>query len=500
MEKILIKNGLDAESVCEAGCFTSCITFGRAFEALRADLQKDLKMLQREIGFKYVRFHGIFHDDMAIYGEDEDGRPRYYFQYFDKLFDFLLSIGLTPIVELSFMPSELATKKATVFWWKANGCPPTSYKKWGDLVRATVEHAVGRYGLDEVLAWRFEVWNEPNLKSFFSGTKEEYFRLYEESARAVKSVDPRLKVGGPSISGADFREDFVFLRAFLDFVESSSLPLDFITAHPYPTYWPLDSEGVKRMGYMEKNALQRQVGELRKVVDASRFRGVEIHLTEWNSSPSPRDLVHDTAFMAPFIIYNLVSTVSCYDSIGFWTASDIFEENGPGKSQFHGGFGLTNTLGIRKPSYHAYRFLSRMKGRIVYRSDKALVVEDGKVMHALFWNYCHYEEEFQDGDRRALTATCRDVFEKRNEDFLLDIDGLEAVECLLLGPSHGSVFDLWTERGAKEDLSPSEAEELSSLAEPARVPFSPGFTLGPHEVLYVEFSSGLSTSRMPSEA
>ena len=179
---------------------------------------------------------------------------------------------------------------------------------------------------------------------------------------------------------------------------------------------------------------------------------------------------------------------------------DIFEENGPGKSQFHGGFGLTNTLGIRKPSYHAYRFLSRMKGRIVYRSDKALVVEDGKVMHALFWNYCHYEEEFQDGDRRALTATCRDVFEKRNEDFLLDIDGLEAVECLLLGPSHGSVFDLWTERGAKEDLSPSEAEELSSLAEPARVPFSPGFTLGPHEVLYVEFSSGLSTSRMPSEA
>lgn len=172
---------------------------GRAAEALRFDWQEQLTLVQGEIGFRYVRFHGLFHDDMFVYREVE-GEVRPYFQYVDTVFDRLLEQGIRPFVELGFAPGALAREKATVFWWGAHGSPPTDLRKWHELVRLTVEHWVARYGLDEVLTWYFEVWNEPNLGPFFRGTKAEYFELYRASAHAVKGVDPRLRVGGPATS------------------------------------------------------------------------------------------------------------------------------------------------------------------------------------------------------------------------------------------------------------------------------------------------------------
>lgn len=120
--------------------FKKCIAFGRATEGLRADFQEQMRELQQDIGFEYVRFHGIFHDDMAVYDEDENGNPVYWFGYVDKLIDFLLSVHIRPFLELAFMPIQLATVPNTTFWWKANGCPPTDYQKWHDLVRATILH------------------------------------------------------------------------------------------------------------------------------------------------------------------------------------------------------------------------------------------------------------------------------------------------------------------------------------------------------------------------
>ena len=231
--------------------YQKCITFGRANEGLRADFQKQLIEMQKDIGFEYVRFHGIFHDDMAVYKEIDD-KPQLWFGYIDKLFDFLLDNRLKPLLELGFIPTELATVPNTVFWWKANGCPPNDYDKWHFLVKGTVEHLVERYGLEEVKTWYFEVWNEPNLGSFWRGTQEQYFKLYEVSVDAVKSVCKDLRIGGPSTSGADFRENLGYLKAFIQFCEEKNLLVDFFTAHPYPTYWPLDVDGNEQMGYMKK--------------------------------------------------------------------------------------------------------------------------------------------------------------------------------------------------------------------------------------------------------
>ena len=191
-----------------------CVGAGRANEGLRADWQRQLAEVRRECGFRYLRFHGLLCDDMGVYRIERDGREVYNWQYIDELFDAMLGLGVRPFVELGFMPSAMASGPHTIFWWRGNVTPPREPAKWAALVRALVAHWTERYGEAEVAQWYFEVWNEPNLAGFWLGDKggrndadfdvfarSEYFKLYEVTARAVKAVSPRYRVGGPATAG-----------------------------------------------------------------------------------------------------------------------------------------------------------------------------------------------------------------------------------------------------------------------------------------------------------
>lgn len=471
-----------------SGYYKKCITFGRAREGLMADFRRQLTEMQKEIGFQYVRFHGLFHDDMAVYSE-KDGSPVLWFGYVDSLFDFLLENNLKPFVELGFMPSQIASKKDTVFWWHANGCPPTDYEKWNFLIKETVKHFIERYGYDEVRTWYFEVWNEPNLSSFWSGSKEEYFRLYDETVNTMKNLNSNLRVGGPSVSGADFREDLTFFKDFIEFCRRKKLPVDFFTAHPYPTYWPLDTSGNEQMGYMSKDKCSEFLNNIRKIVNESVYSDAEIHLTEWNSSPSPRDYVHDMPFEAPFILYNISQNFGKVDSLAYWAFTDIFEENGPGEQPFHGGFGLINAQGIKKPSYWAYWMLSRLGREILEIAYDHIIAKDNGSYQVIIWNYCYYTNDFAKGDRSRLTLLDRDgVFNESNRriKFSLPITGeYEMTEYIL--DKDTSAFHNWLAEGAPQYPSKEETEKLKARSVPKmRVSKITGFdidtVLAPHEV------------------
>lgn len=164
------------------------ITVGRAYELLRADLLDHLRLVQRVVGYRYCRFHGVFHDDMDVVRRDAGGKLFFQWHHVDKVYDALLALGLKPFVELNPMPAALASGTQTIFAWKMNVTLPREYDEWAQLVRAFTEHLIERYGLDEVATWYFEVWNEPNLSGFWSGTQEDYWRLYDVSARTLKSV------------------------------------------------------------------------------------------------------------------------------------------------------------------------------------------------------------------------------------------------------------------------------------------------------------------------
>ncbi len=156
--------------------------------ALRADWRAQLQLAHQELGFEYVRFHGLLCDDVGTLTIQND-KPVYSFFNADSVIDFLLSIGMKPFIELSFMPEGLASGHKTVFHYRGNVTPPTNYKDWDHFIRKLIDHWAKRYGSKEVREWYFEVWNEPNLKAFWTGTKKDYFQLYEHTAAAIKNVD-----------------------------------------------------------------------------------------------------------------------------------------------------------------------------------------------------------------------------------------------------------------------------------------------------------------------
>jgi xylan 1,4-beta-xylosidase len=331
-----------------------CVGSCHAATALREDWRKQLIQCHEEFGFEYVRFHGLLDDDMSVCLKNEKGVLEYSFFNVDSIFDFLLDIGMKPFIELSFMPTALASSPKTVMHYRANITPPKSWDEWGNLIEALAGHLEERYGSDEVRKWFFEVWNEPNLPDFFwAGTMEDYFKLYEYAARAVKKVDGQLKVGGPATAIDEWIPE---LRAYC---ELHGVPLDFISTHHYPT------DSAFGLGLDMEEQMARQVrGNLRGRVQRAREESgtLPLYYTEWNCSPSPRDPYHDKPYNAAFIVKTVMNNLGLVECYSFWTFSDIFEEAGFSSMPFHGGFGLLNIHGIPKPSYRAFQMLSLFKG------------------------------------------------------------------------------------------------------------------------------------------
>jgi xylan 1,4-beta-xylosidase len=340
-----------------------CVGSCHAATALREDWRRQLKRCREELGFEYVRFHGLLDDDMSVCLRQADGSLEYSFFNVDSIFDFLLGIGMKPFIELGFMPGALASGSKTVFHYLGNICPPRSYDEWGALVGELAAHLVRRYGLAEVRTWFFEVWNEPNLDFFWAGTQEEYFRLYESAARAIKEVDSRLPVGGPA-TAID-----AWIPELRDYCARFGVPLDFISTHHYPTdaSFGLGLDMEEQMARQGRGILNAR---LRKALAESG--PLPLYYTEWNCSPSPRDPYHDLPYDAAFIVKTVIDNLGLVDLYSYWTFSDIFEECGFSSLPYHGGFGLLNILGVPKPTYRAFQLLSLIAGERLATS-----VEDG---------------------------------------------------------------------------------------------------------------------------
>ena len=360
---------------------------GRANEGLRADWQQQLALVRKELGFEYIRMHGLLTDDMGVYKVDEAGKPRYNFQYIDVLYDYLLSIGMKPFVELGFMPAALASGDKTIFWWKGNVTPPNDYDRWHDLMTALVQHFTERYGREEVESWYFEVWNEPNLDGFWAGTQAEYFKLYATTADAIKAIDPAYRVGGPATAGA------AWVPETIAFCHDNGVPLDFISTHSYGVKEGfLDEFGHKGTVLdADEWAVSGDFRNSRKEIEASAMPKLPLHYTEWSSSYTPKDPIHDSYHQAAYVLQKLKQAGSAADSLSYWVFTDIFEEAGPRFTPFHGGFGLLNYQGIKKPAYFSYLFLNKLGPTELKNDDRqswATLKPDGSVQ-ILLWDYTY---------------------------------------------------------------------------------------------------------------
>lgn len=432
-----------------------------AYLTLREDLRDHVRLAQQEIGFGGIRFHGIFTEYVGVvhHGDEADG-PKLNFQNATKIYEFFVAQGMKPFVELGFMPVRLASGTRTIFDYRGNVTPPADWAQWSRLVRRFVQHLVDHFGLAEVLTWHFEVWNEPDLhNTFWTGTMAEYFQLYAEAARAVKSVDERLRVGGPATSKTMWVPDL------LAFCAEQRVPLDFISTHHYCVDADL-VRGVPEgpMYYRGMKGMRGDVERVRAQIAASAFPNAELHFTEWNSCPAHEDVYgKDTAFTAAFALQTIKEVSGLVDSYMWWTVSDIFEETGISLRPFTGKYGLVNQHGIKKPVFHAFRWLARLYDQEIplsHASARATRSTAGDV-RILAWNLPEViETDLGGGDWKTKG-------EVRNDSFVIKgLGGRYRVRVWTVDDQRGNALHAWRELGSPDYPKANELAAMRAGAEP----------------------------------
>ena len=467
-----------------AFCVGSC----HAASALRADWQEQMEKCHKELGIERVRFHGLFNDDMNVVIKPMfSTKLKLCFTNIDKIFDFLVSIGMQPWVELGFMPEAMASGKATVFHYKGNTTPPADYSNWQWLVEEFLKHIIERYGREEVRQWYFEVWNEPNLGGadspygFWAASKEEYFKLYKYTVETVKKVDSFLKVGGPATSNNAWIPDMI------EFCEKNQVPLDFISTHQYPTdvvlgygvedsanfQNPLDLNDTEKIHLLltdekEREKFLEEYGVFQQHLWEHVDRGVwtemakravkeageyPLYYTEWGSLAG---LESDGPFGASFAVKTMLDAYDLANGYSFWAFTDIFEESGQEAPVFHGGFGLLTQQGIPKAPYRAFELMNSLGGEIsgeVFREGTV----DGYVVR-----------KQEAGAVQIMLVNHHSLLhEIQDEEFHIELAGEKecvAAQIQRIDDTHGNALAAWKAMGAPVYIGEKEFYTLMSAS------------------------------------
>lgn len=459
-----------------------CVGSGQAKLAVRSDYAEQLKFIHDELGIQRVRFHGIFDDSMQAYMGLDDFMPlpgsksfrNYNFRNIAVAYDNVLKAGMKPWVELSFMPSRLAKsqKKVTV---NADGrCGmPKKDEEWQDFIRAFIRFLIARYGKDEVETWYFEVWNEPNMSTFFSGTQKDYFHLYEITARAVKDVDEKLMVGGPASAAGGWIADFI------NFVKKKRLPCDFICTHNYPgdgigevflgkIMFDAIVGGAKRLmqkksgrtldgcqavmeDKSEKSEMAKgQMRQMARQISAIVNGEYPIFLTEWNCSAILMSPSNDTRKVASFQVKGIDEMEDTMTGSSIWAFSDIFDEFMMIPDEFSGGFGLLTINGIPKPQFHALKLMSGVGPRkydLPYtNAEVEIAVYESDVEKRIF----------------VYRHRMKNVVEPAADyEVKLELpEGAQSVTRFCIDEEHCNPKKVWEQMGSPVDMTPAQIEDI----------------------------------------
>ncbi len=369
---------------------------GRAILALRDSYRKDIATVKAATDFKAVRFHGILMDEVGLYDPDRmtknpglaaqaaNDASVYNFSYVDQIYDGLLAEGVKPYVELSFMPRKMAANpdQTQPFWYKPVVSPPKDYAVWDAMMRALAAHVVARYGIDEVATWKFEVWNEPNL-DFWGGSPKQatYFELYDHTARALKSVSPRLQVGGPATAQA------AWVTPFLQHVTAEHVPVNFVSTHVYGNDRAEDVFGTHEQ-IPRDQMVYRAVKKVHDEIAASAMPKLPLIFSEYNASYANEPNVTDSDYMGPWLANTIRQCDGLISDMAYWDFSDVFEEQGVVRTPFYGGFGIVAADHIDKPALNVFRALHKLGDRrIAVDSTSALATESSDALTLALWNY-----------------------------------------------------------------------------------------------------------------
>ncbi len=457
---------------------------GRAILSLRESYRNDLRAVKQATNFQSLRFHGIFMDEVGLYDPDRrvqnpglaaqaaNDASVYNFSYIDQIYDGLLQNHVRPFVELSFTPKKMASDPNAlhVFWYHPNVSPPRDYKLWDDMIRAFAQHLVTRYGINEVATWKFEVWNEPNL-DFWGGSPKQptYFELFDHTARTLKSVSPRLQVGGPATAQA------AWVAPFLAHLKAANVPADFVSTHVYANDTADNVLGTNEQ-IPRDTMVFRAVQKVHNEIEHSAFPQLPLIFSEYNASYANEPNVTDSTYMGPWLANTIRLCDGLTESMAYWAFSDVFEEQGVVRSPFYGGFGLMAADSIPKPTLNIFALLHALGDRrLALPSDSALATQlPGGGLALALWNYAP-----PTGTGPTYTPPAGPAGPDKTFDLeLKNVPSNASVEIWRVDQNHGNVLKAFDAMGRPPaDLTPAQIATLRAageMAPPERMNLSGG--------------------------
>ena len=461
-------------------CWRELLGVTSASAILLSDVQELLRRVQREIGFRCIKFNGILSDDMRVYFEDSAGVSHYSFSYVDKVFDFLLSVGLSPFVQLSFMPEALAKENKKLFGYLVS--EPNSLEKWTALVSALIGHLIRRYGIEELRRWRFSVWHQPDTPETMFGfhRTEDFYRFYEATWQAVKACDAALAFGAPAtyyFLQDNYRNWYI---PFLKWSRENGCPPDFLNFNYYELVFNEQDSGQEAFGFTMAMSLRDasdgfssfvlQARSERHALAADRL---PILLSEWNNTPSQQDLLNDTCFKSCYIAKCILENYDKLDSFAYWSLTDWMGEAPQPKEVYFGGLGLFTANGLPKASYMVFTLLRRLGNTLLGKGEGWFITRQEEGIQILLYHYRHFSHLYAMGERFDMTFT--DRYTPFSPEQMLDVhlslhdcrDGEYMVTETVINRSSGSSFDQWVSMGAVELDAPDELHTLAARSVPA---------------------------------
>eukprot|EP01084_Bolivina_argentea_P014883 27843_1 len=358
---------------------------GHAALLLRTDWRQLMKNGHDKLNFSMVRCHAILDDDVG----SVNGINDYSFVNIDKIYSYLLSIGMKPYVEISYMPCEyFATNpNQTRNQYQWCGSPPKSYNIWYSFIQQFVQHLVDYFGANEVRQWQFEVWNEPD-GTYANGDYSEYIKLYNSTANAIKAVDKTLMVGGPTTT------NFNWLNRFLEDIISNNIPIDFVATHSYPNQLK-----IKNINSWV-NEIQTNGINVVDQINAKYNLSLPLVISEYNSgccmTPFGKFMNDDNYYAGAFLIFWAKHLQSLFPKgsqstlkwLSYWAISDVFDENDFNSHEFNNLYGLQTIRGIAKPAFRAFELLYQYGSNIEYKSTLLYDDNDFSISNSTLQVYC----------------------------------------------------------------------------------------------------------------
>ena len=427
------------------------------------------------------------------YTEDANGQPIYNWKIVDSIFDTYITRGMKPIAEIGFMPEALSSNPQPYKhnWAPGNAYnniytgwayPPKDYGKWSELVFQWVKHSVQRYGKVEVESWVWELWNEPNI-GYWKGTRDEYFKLYDYTADAVKRALPTAKMGGPHSTGPADSSGYKFLDAFLKHVVSgknfvtgkTGSPIDYIGFH---------AKGAPRVvdGHVRMN-IGKQLRDIyngfKIVASYPTLKHLPIIIGESDPegcaacgmSTNPENAYRNGTMYSSYTAASFARKYALADSlkVNFKAAvSWSFEfENQP----WFAGFRDLATNGVDKPVLNVFRMFGMMEGKRVQvssssgyalkrfidssvrrNSDVSAVVSKASDNAAIMvWNY--HDDDVKD-TASMVDITIKGLPKGRIQLFHYRIDS-----------EYSNSYEAWKKMGSPQNPSPEQIATLEKAGQ-----------------------------------